>query len=105
MRLVGIAEVGRDPGQVAIPGRHGRRLRYESPEAEHPVECLRAVADSAVEPAPELAIADPQGARKPVDAAAGEAEAARGREDEWIGFGRTDSRCDECLEQIELGFL
>ena len=96
--LIRIAELRREPRQVLIaveiawPGD-------EPPEAQHPVECLRPVADRLMESPAQLPPADPEGVGEFVDPAAGEAETARRREHKRIRRGLGEPGGHQPLEQ------
>ena len=96
--LVGIAEIGRDAGQIGVSGRDRGSLSDQPPEAEYPVECLRAVADRAMKSAPQLSLADSEGVSELIDAAPREAEPSRRGEYEWVGRGLRESGRDQPLQ-------
>src|SRR4051812_11191446 len=54
--LVRVAEVSRDPRQIALAGRHGSGLRNQAAEAQHSVEGLGPVSDGVVKATPELTL-------------------------------------------------
>jgi methylated-DNA-[protein]-cysteine S-methyltransferase len=80
--LVRVAEFGSDPGELVVVG--ARRAGDEPLKPQHPVEQLRAVAHRGVEPAQELALADPERGPERGDPGAGPAEHSHRGGHHWI---------------------